>query len=240
MGHMPTKRPPASPLLARVRTTLRKEADAANAKQMQAYMKSTIPYHGVKLPRVRQIAKQAFAEVTFSSRAEWEEAVRALWHGATHREERYAALVLLGHRAGKPFRDAHALPLYEELIVDGAWWDLVDDVAVHFVGPLLDAADPKERKLVAKTMRAWSRSDDLWKRRTSIICQVLRKETIDLELLEACVAPSLDRREFFLRKAIGWALRSVAWKDAAWVERYVKTHDAALSPLSKREALKNI
>ena len=90
------------------------------------------------------------------------------------------------------------------------------------------------------TMRAWSRCDDLWKRRSSIIGQLRFKETTDVELLYACIEPSIDRREFFLRKAIGWALRQHAWTDPEEVRRYVSKNEARLSGLSKREALKNL
>ena len=121
-----------------------------------------------------------------------------------------------------------ALPLYEELIVTGAWWDLVDEVAVHLLGELELAA----------FLRGWAVDEDLWKRRSAIIAQVLRKEATDLDLLYDCIEPNRGDREFFVRKAIGWALRAYAWVDPAEVERYCATHE--LSPLSRREALRNI
>jgi len=103
------------------------------------------------------------------------------------------------------------------------------------VGPIL-AAHPRPMK---KTMLAWSRCDDLWKRRSSIIAQVAFKDDTDTALLEACIAPSIERPEFWLRKAIGWALRAYAWREPKWVVRYVKAHPQ-LSGLSRREALKNV
>jgi 3-methyladenine DNA glycosylase AlkD len=87
---------------------------------------------------------------------------------------------------------------------------------------------------------SWSKSKDMWKRRTSIICQLGCKEATDLELLYACIEPSLGSREFFLQKAIGWALRDYAWTDGAEVKRYVRLNNARLSALSRREALKNL
>src|SRR5262245_43115980 len=89
-------------------------------------------------------------------------------------------------------------------------------------------------------MLAWSRDRDMWKRRTSIICQLRFKAHTDLDLLAACIEPSLGSSEFFLRKAIGWALRQYAWTDPEWVVGYVAEHESALSPLSRREALKNV
>jgi 3-methyladenine DNA glycosylase AlkD len=91
-----------------------------------------------------------------------------------------------------------------------------------------------------RKMLTWSKSDNLWKRRSAIICQLGFKEETDLELLYACIEPSLESREFFLQKAIGWALRQYAWTDGAEVKRYVQLNRARLSALSCREALKNV
>jgi len=126
--------------------------------------------------------------------------------------------------------------MYEELIVTGAWWDYVDNIASQRIGPILRAyPGPMRRKMLA-----WSRSKDMWKRRTSILCQLGFKAETDLELLYACIEPSLGSREFFLQKAIGWALRQYAWTDGAEIQRYVQRQRARLSALSCREALKNI
>ena len=88
-------------------------------------------------------------------------------------------------------------------------------------------------------MRSWSRDQNLWKRRSSIICQINRKGETDLDLLFDCIEPNLSHRDFFVRKAIGWALRDLAWTDLGTVETYVERHYDRLSPLSRREALKN-
>jgi 3-methyladenine DNA glycosylase AlkD len=89
-------------------------------------------------------------------------------------------------------------------------------------------------------MRAWSTDSNLWKRRASIICQVAFKGETDVDLLYACIQPNLADRQFFIRKAIGWALRQYAWTDPAEVRRYVTANASRLSGLSRREALKNI
>jgi 3-methyladenine DNA glycosylase AlkD len=89
-------------------------------------------------------------------------------------------------------------------------------------------------------MLAWSKSNDLWKRRTAILCQLGFKAQTDLELLYACIQPSLESREFFLQKATGWALRQYARIDSSAVKKYVQQNHARLSTLSRREALKHI
>ena len=223
-------------LLTRLRAAIREVADPARAPKMQAYMKSSMPYHGVPTPASRAVFKQVFADVDLPSADVWQREVLTIWRGAEFREERYAAINLSGHRRAAPFQTLDALPMYEEMIVSGAWWDYVDVLAAHRVGSLLRCYPEPMRA----TMLAWSRSDDLWKRRTSIICQLRFKAETDLELLYACIEPSLASREFFLRKGIGWALRQYAWTDPAEVVRYVAAHEDQLSPLSKREALKNI
>jgi 3-methyladenine DNA glycosylase AlkD len=223
-------------LLLQLRTALKKVADAEKAPQMQAYMKSVMPYHGVPSPILKKTCKTVFAKLELPDFETWKRQVAKLWREAKFREERYGALHLAADRRARKFQTPDAMELYEELIVTGAWWDYVDDVASHRVGPIL-AAHPKP---LQKQMLAWSKSPDIWKRRTAIICQLGFKNETNLDLLYKCIEPSMESDEFFLRKAIGWALRQVAWHDPNEVVRYVKMNRERLSPLSKREALKNI
>ena len=225
-----------SHLLLRVRRELRRLADPRKAPAMQAYMKSKMPYHGVQTPLLRQCYVGLFREVDLSSRKSWSKTVLELWRGAKYREERYVAIALCGIKAAAEFQTPAVMPLYEELIVTGAWWDYVDEIAANRVGPILrDYPAPMKKKMVA-----WSKSKNIWKRRTSILSQLRFKHDTDLDLLYACIAPSLDSKEFFLRKAIGWALRQYAWTDPLEVRRYVREQKEKLSNLSRREALKNI
>ena len=127
--------------------------------------------------------------------------------------------------------------MYEEMIVTGAWWDCTDAIAPHRIGDYLLRGYPES---MTPVMIQWSRSTDRWKRRSAIICQLGFKEATDLGLLYACIEPNLDDRDFFIRKAIGWALRDYAWTDPDEVSRYVREYDSRLSALSRREALKNI
>jgi 3-methyladenine DNA glycosylase AlkD len=222
-------------LAARIRADLAAVADPTRAAGMQAYMKSTMPYYGVRMPDVRAICKRAFAEHPLASCDEWQAAVLELWRNAKFREERYVAMELAAQTRYAEYRTPAVLPMLEEMIVTGAWWDHVDEGA-HLVGQML-RAHPKEMQPV---MRAWSTDENLWKRRVSIICQISFKKDTDLELLYANIEPNLADRDFFIRKAIGWALRAYAWTDPAEVVRYVREHESQLSGLSRREALKNI
>jgi 3-methyladenine DNA glycosylase AlkD len=223
-------------LIRALRKALRDLADPAKAPVMQAYMKSSMPYLGIQAVPFRKATKSVLASHALDSFEDWQATALALWRGARYREERYAVIELVGYRSYEQFRTLDALPLYEELISTGAWWDYVDSIASNRLGELLRRY-PKELRAI---LRDWAVSDDLWKRRSAILAQLAFKANTDLKLLYDCIRPSLDRPEFFLRKAIGWALRQHAWTDPKEVVRFVKAQEKRLSPLSKREALKNI
>ncbi len=203
--------------------------DPAYAVGAQAYMKSELPYLGVRMPALRRVSRSLLAAHPLASREELIASLHELRDDAEYREERYTALALL-----ERYPEWVTLPLLERLVVEGAWWDLVDTLARR-VGDLL-----RRGPAVAAEMRRWSTDPDLWKRRVSIICQLGFKSDTDLPLLYACIEPNLDDREFFVRKAIGWALRDYAWHDPCEVDRYVREHADRLSPLSRREATKNL
>jgi 3-methyladenine DNA glycosylase AlkD len=203
---------------------------------MRAYMKSEMPFRGVPAPEIRRLCRDVFPKHAMTSLETWRDAALALWRGASYREERYVAIALTGAKPYEPYQRMRALPMYEEFIVTGAWWDYVDDVASHRLGPLLRRYPAPMRA----RMRAWARSKDLWKRRSAILCQLRFKGETDLDLLYDCIEPSVASDEFFLRKAIGWALRDLAWTDPEEVVRYVERYRDRLSGLSKREALRNV
>jgi 3-methyladenine DNA glycosylase AlkD len=206
-----------------VRRGLCEAADATKAPGMQAYMKSEMPFLGVQTPALRRVVRDALKA---HPPDDWRAAVLELWRGAEFREERYAALALLRRHE----READ-LDLVEEIAVTGAWWDHVDAVA-HVAGALLPGAAP--------AMRRWSHDDNLWKRRVAILCQLGRKDATDLVLLRDVLEPNLDDGKFFVRKAIGWALRDLAWTNPQWVDAYVRERTERLSPLSRREATKHL
>ncbi|MGO0575380.1 DNA alkylation repair protein [Ornithinimicrobium panacihumi] len=231
---------PDGALVAAVRAALAAEGDPERAAGQQAYMKSALPFHGVPVQRVRQIVAGLAGERPPSDRDSWEATVRALWDGATHREERYAALALARHRSARGWQDPAALGLYRQLVVTGAWWDLVDETATWLVGPVLLA----HRESVTPVMDAWAVEDDLWLRRTAILSQLKHKGATDTALLGRCVAANREGSayggEFFIRKALGWALREHARTDPAWVLGVLDRHGSRLSGLTRREATRHL
>jgi len=223
-------------IAATLRTRLNAIAEPDRAPAMQAYMKSAMPYLGVSTVPLRALRKAVFANLRYADSTDWQRDVLEIWRGAAFREERYAAIELTGIRAARPFQTLDALGVYEEMIVSGAWWDYVDAIATQRLWAILQH-DPTAMK---RRMLLWARDDDLWKRRSAILVQIKAKAETDLDFLYACIKPSLASKEFFLRKAIGWALRQYAWTDPAEVMRYVAANEGRLSGLSRREALKNI
>jgi 3-methyladenine DNA glycosylase AlkD len=222
-------------LVEAVRSGLGAAGDPTRATAQQAYMKSDMPYAGVTVPDMRRLVRAAAADRPLGSYAAWRDTILALWREATVREERYAAAEV----AGLPRYRAHALrldslPVYEELIVDGAWWDHVDTAAIHQVGPLL-LEHPGN---MAPVIRAWASDSDRWRRRSSVICQIGAGSRVDTDLLAHCIEANVADPDFFLRKGIGWALRQHARVDPEWVRAFADAHP--LSPVSRREALKHI
>lgn len=203
---------------------------------MQAYMKSEMPYYGIQTPAQRLIFRSVFNSHPLDSFPSWRDTVLTLWREARFREERYAAIALAGATRYKAFRTLPALPMYKEMIVTGAWWDYVDAIATRQLGDILRASPDR----MSAVLRKWAVSDDIWLRRSAIIAQLNFKSATDLTLLYDCIHPSLNRPEFFLRKAIGWALRQYARTNPDVVLQYVRDHVRDLSPLSKREALKHL
>ncbi len=223
-------------LIAAVRDALAEAADPSKAGEMQRYMKSALPFFGVQKPARAAIARALLPAHPLDGCDAWHDTALALWREATRREERYLALALIRHRRYRAHRTLAALPLYDELVVTGAWWDLVDEVAAHLLGGLLLS----DRDATARVLRAWARDPDLWRRRAALVAQVNHKAKTDWPLLRDCVVPNLGDPDVFMRKGIGWALSSYAEVDPAAVVAFCDEHAAALSPLSRREALRKL
>lgn len=220
-------------VLDAVRAALRERADPARAAGAQAYMKSTLPSLGVRVPEVRRIAASAASAAPFESGDQLRATVLELWRTSTVREERYAAIDLTGSRLVA--RDLYMLPVYEEIIRSGAWWDFADGVSGRLCN-LLQAHRPE----MTDVLLGWSTDADFWVRRASITAQLKAKGSTDTTLLACVIEANLADPEFFVRKAIGWALREYAKTNPGWVADFVAGHASAISPLSRREALRRI
>jgi 3-methyladenine DNA glycosylase AlkD len=223
-------------IIDRARRELAAAGDPGRAPAMQEYMKSDIPFYGVPLPDVRRICRPIFAAHPIESTRAFDDTVERLFVGATHREERYAAVELAKQPLYRTYQTPDRLPLYRRLVIAGSWWDTVDDIASNLIGPIL-VAHPAE---VGPIVLGWATDQNLWLRRTAIIAQLGSKRRTDLTLLTLAIDANAGDTDFFIRKAIGWALRQYARTDPAWVQAFVDAREDQLSGLSKREARKHL
>jgi 3-methyladenine DNA glycosylase AlkD len=196
-----------------------------------------MPNLGVQKPTRVAALRSVLRGHSLPDRRTWEDTIRLLWDEATYREERYAATDLARYRTYREWAtDPAALGLYEHMIVTGAWWDHVDEVAIKLVGPLLRAHPER----VGAAMRRWSRDPNRWRRRASVICQIGSRDATDTALLAECILANVDDADFFLRKGVGWALREHAKTDPDWVRSFTTSYRGRLSPLSLREATRTL
>ena len=226
--------PAPATFIASVRDGLAPLADPDRAAGQAAYLKTDEPMLGVRVPDVRRVARAAAKTAGFTSTEQIIAATRTLWDGARNREERRAAIGLLLAPVVKQFVTPAVMDLVHHMVVTGAWWDLVDElVRVQLIVRDHDRAGEDAR------MRRWARDADMWVRRYAILHQLQAKETTDAGLLADVIDPNLGDGEFFIRKAIGWALRDYARTDPDWVRAFVAERPE-MSALSRREATKHL
>ena len=172
----------APALIEALRAAFAAHADAAHAGAMQAYMKSALPFYGIPAPLRRRLTAAVVKAHPLPDTAALARAMLSLWRGARFREERYAALDIarMDRHHPKLLRSLALLPVLQEMIVGGAWWDPVDDISGDALGQLLEYF-PQEVKPV---LRRWTQGDDLWLRRAAMLCQrKLRAPHFDAVLL---------------------------------------------------------
>lgn len=223
----------ADGLTAFVADRLVEVADPDKARPMAAYLKTDMPFYGVqkagRVPILRDVVKRFPA----SNRDDYRTAVLALWN-QPHREEKYLAIGYA--QSFSRFVTLSSVPLYRRLIVEGAWWDLIDGIATNLIGDVLLS----QRERMTPKIEAWIDDRDMWLRRTSIICQIGQKDDTDTDLLFDACERLMHETEFFIRKAIGWALRDYAKIDPDAVAAFVTEHRDGLSGLSYGEATKHL
>jgi 3-methyladenine DNA glycosylase AlkD len=221
------------PLTKTVRTLYAESANPEDAIQMQKYMKSEMLFHGVKSPIQKQINQQAIKQFPIKSAEEYELVLRELWD-ASYREERYTAITYA--KKYKKYQVMEMLPLYRMMIESGGWWDYVDAVAAHLIGNLL----MKYPTVMKPEMYRWIEDDNLWIRRTAILSQLRFKADVDREMLFTFCQKCLHEETFWIRKAIGWALRDFSKVYPDSVRQFVEKHRDEMSRVSLKEAEKYI
>lgn len=216
-------------LLARLQKGFRAAADVERAKAMAAYMRDQFPFYGVMRKQRDEIARGAMRDLPKPTSDQVAAIARACWQRDEREWQYFAQFYARRHRM---LLLSTFIEVARELVVTKAWWDTVDDLAQHVVGTLVERHD------LATTMDAWASDANFWLVRTAILHQNRYRERTDAERLFAYCASHAGDKEFFIRKAIGWALRVYADTDPRAVKKFVESH--ALSPLSTKEALRGV
>ena len=206
---------------------LKAVANPDDAVAMKAYMKNKFEFLGVKTPARRKLVKAFFKQQT-DSVIDWN-FINEAWNNP-YRELQYVALDYLEIR--KKLLAPSDLPRLKKLAQTKSWWDTVDFLD-RLVGSII-ARFPETKA----TILSWSCDEDIWLRRLAIDHQLLRKEETDTELLEKILVNNLGQTEFFINKAIGWALRDYSKTNPNWVKDFIERHRAEMAALSIREGSK--
>ncbi|MET8803526.1 DNA alkylation repair protein [Streptomyces sp. NPDC004546] len=222
----------ADTVLERVTAVFAAAADAGRAGPMRAYMKDVAPFLGIPTPARRTLARTVLAGTPRPDEADCTAIALRCW-ALPEREYHYFAVDYLRRHAGRC--SSGFLPVTRRLVTTVPWWDTVDPLAAHVVGRLV-AADPR----LTADMDAWITGDDRWPVRTALLHQLARKESTDTERLFAYCLRQSGHPDFFIRKAIGWALREYAKTDPGAVRAFLARERGRFAPLTVREALKNI
>jgi 3-methyladenine DNA glycosylase AlkD len=216
-----------------VTAELKRLADPAKAPAMAAYMKTTQPFFGVPTPIRTAMLKQMGDRFAPVDQKSYVRSVIALWQ-LPHREERYCAITFA--RRYQQFITPPSVPLYERIIREGAWWDFVDEIAVNLVGGVYQNFRAQTRPIIEH----WIDDEDVWIRRTAILSHLKHKKQTDAaQLFRHCLKLSHER-EFFIRKAIGWALREYSKTDPRAVRAFLTKNRGKLSNLSHAEGSKHL
>lgn len=222
----------ADTLLERLTGTYAQAADPVRATAMGAYMKGVAPFLGIPTPQRRALSRTVTKDTARPSEADCAALALRCWE-LPEREYHYFAVDYLRRHVSRC--SSGFLPVARHLVTTVPWWDTVDLLAAHTVGPLV-AADPA----LAAVMDEWIEDEDLWAARTALLHQLRFRSATDTDRLFAYCRRRSGHPDFFVRKAIGWCLREYAKTDPAAVRAFVSAERESLSPLSVREALKNI
>jgi 3-methyladenine DNA glycosylase AlkD len=212
-----------------LKTLFEENADPSLAPAMAAYMRNQFSYLGIKIPQSADLQKRFYTEHGLPALDDLDPVLRDLW-ALPEREYQYVAMSLLGKFEKK--LPAEFIQTLEDLLVSKSWWDTVDSLAAGTVGTHFQRYPTVRNEYLAR----WRISENFWLRRTSILFQLGYKKNTDFPLLCGIIRENLGSKEFFINKAIGWALRQYSRVDGQAVRDFVA--QTPLQPLSAREALK--
>jgi 3-methyladenine DNA glycosylase AlkD len=217
-------------ILAALEEDLRSIADESHKTAMEAYMRHQFTFLGIKMPVRKATTAPYIKELLKAPDADLDKTIKWFW-SKPEREFVYTGLVYCqkAHKIWIP----DSVKLFEYMITTHSWWDSVDVIAVHLIGDLLR----KFPEIKEDTISRYRSSDNMWLNRTAILHQLKYKKATDEALLFDICLQFKGSNEFFIQKAIGWALREHAYLNPTSVKHFVE--DSDLKPLSRREALKH-
>lgn len=207
-------------------------ADAAKAKGMKAYMKHQFDFLGISAPLRRELSKEIFTTLKSIDAIGFWQWAKYCWQ-LPQREYQYLVQDTLGKR--KKLLNLNDMPDIENLILTKSWWDTVDYLAADIIGSILLKNPEHQHRFAQK----WIQSGNMWLQRTAILFQLKYNTRTDSDLLFDCITKLKDSKEFFIRKAAGWALRQYSKTDSEAVRDFVEKNPS-LSGLTKREAMRLI
>jgi len=208
-----------------------KEANAEKAPAMKAYLLHQFEFFGLQTPIRRQLCKAHYKEYAVKNLGELELIVKEAWN-LSQREYQYFAVELYSFH--KKSWNKSSIQLMQYCLIHKSWWDSVDHIASEW---LSDYFKQFPEQIIPVTDK-WNQSSNIWLQRSSIMFQKAYKKNTNTELLSKYILHCKNSKEFFIQKAIGWALREYYKTDPLWVKKFVQQYQHELSPLSKREALK--
>lgn len=203
-------------------------ADPTEARRMASYVHNRFAFYGVRAPQRRQLYKNLISQDKKNKVLDWD-LLEAAWANP-YRELDYFVCDYLRAQANQ--LTASDLPRLLPFLTTKQWWESIDSLA-----PTIGIMASQDQ-LVEQVVLDWASSDDIWLRRVAIIHQLGRKTHTDTTLLEQILLTNRGSQEFFINKAIGWALRDYSKTNAQWVRTFLHTHQDKLAPLSLREASK--
>lgn len=209
---------------------MKKHAHLENQAPMTAYMKNQFPFLGIKSVERRKISHPFIKEWKKTKTINWD-LVHTLWE-LPEREYQYIACDYL--KAMQQYLSPNDLASIKNLITKKSWWDSVDALLKN-VG-YLSVQYPE----IKETVKQWANDSNIWLVRTAILHQLGLKSETDTALLEEVITINFGTEEFFINKAIGWALREYAKTNPEWVTHFLLTNREKLHPLSWREANKHL
>lgn len=233
LGNEGSKSNKVTTLVEKVGRELRKNADPARSQPMKKYMRDKFKFFGLSSPLRKSVCKE-FLQQKLSPQ-ETRKFVALLW-AKPEREFQYFAVDYLEKHMDTSAEFEANIECVKGLITSKSWWDTVDALASKIVGGLVK----KHRDDGKNVMEEWIDHENMWLRRTAILHQLSYKEETDEEVLFRFCSLRAQEEEFFIRKAIGWALRQYAWTSGSSVKKYLLKHKKELSSLSFKEAAKHL